>query len=59
VIDVTSPALTGHFDRDLGPAKLFPIAPQMPRGTWSVRCAVEDLASSELLVDDATSFTVQ
>lgn len=58
-LDIATPALPGPFDRDLGPAQLFEVVPSMPRGVWGVRCAIEDLESGDLLVDDATSFTVQ
>jgi hypothetical protein len=58
-IVASTPELRASFDRDVGPATLFAVGPQLPRGVWGVRCAVEDLASGELLASDATSFALQ
>ena len=59
IVDVELPTFPGWFDANLGGVPLFKVDAHFPRGTWSARCAIEDLESGEQLAEDTVSFTLQ
>jgi len=54
-------SLPGSFDRQLGPATIFSVTPTTPpiRGNFEWRCALEDPATGEVIVEDRAAFFVQ
>jgi hypothetical protein len=61
VVDVLDVGATGSlvmppgFDRILSPINMFPVSTQ-PRGTYEIRCALEDPVTHAVLVEDTASF---
>ena len=51
--------LVPGFDFTAGPIGLFPIGPAMPRGTWAVRCAIEDFATGAIVDEGFSTFEVE
>ena len=51
--------LPAGFDNDFGPVSLFNVAPPLPQGTWSMRCALEHPASGVVLAEGFFPFEVQ
>jgi hypothetical protein len=48
--------LPAGFDRLLSPVQMFPVSAQQPRGTYVLRCALEDPATGAVLAEDTASF---
>lgn len=51
--------LASGFDLSAGPISLFPVQPSMPRGTWAMRCAIENSSTSAVLHERISTFEVQ
>lgn len=54
-------ALPGSFDRNLAPVTMLTVTPTDPpfRGSYEWRCAFEDPATGEVIVEDRAGFYVQ
>ena len=58
VLDVVV-TLPGGLDSDLGPVPVAGIQPSFPRGTWSIRCALEDARSGAVWAGDTAVFELE
>jgi hypothetical protein len=51
-------SLPGSFDHDLGPVQMFPIPSYLPRGQYSLRCALEDPTTGDVQAEDEATFNL-
>ena len=59
LINIAGLTLPPRHDPNLGPFELITVQPNLPRGTWSLDCAIEDSTSGASLAQDTALFDIQ